>query len=75
MAELSLVLLAVALSVVTSIVLGSKNSFWWMTESGIAIIIGMLVGLMWYLSEKLRMNDAGADAAECARASRVGSRE
>ena len=41
-----------ALSVVTAIVIGERcHKVWWMTESGWAIIVGMIVGLAWFVQE------------------------
>ena len=46
--ELSAVLLAGTLTVTAAVALGEKTHVWWMTESGVAILVGMFVGLaMW----------------------------
>ena len=43
--ELSVVLLAAMLTVTIATIIGEKIHFWWMTESGFAILIGMALGL------------------------------
>jgi hypothetical protein len=64
MEGLSLILLLGAMSVTASVVLGDRCHCWWMTESGIAILIGMFVGLLWYLSEEVyKPQDLQADTS------------
>ena len=58
MEDTALLLLLGALMVVASTILGEKCHTWWMTESGIAILVGMFVGLCWYLWS---MGEAHAD--------------
>jgi NhaP-type Na+/H+ or K+/H+ antiporter len=43
--ELSVVLLAAMLTVTMATIIGEKVHFWWMTESGFAILVGMALGL------------------------------
>ena len=43
--ELSVVLLAAMLTVTIATIIGEKIHFWWMTESGFAILVGMALGL------------------------------
>ena len=65
MRELALLLLLGALSVVASTVLGERFCHcWWMTESGVAILVGMTVGLVWYIATQAAYasDPAGAEA-------------
>ena len=66
MVDLGLTLLAGTVSVAIATLLGDKllhtfhKSWWWMTESGMAILVGMFGGLVWYLGTRSSTDEAGA---------------
>ena len=64
--SLALVLLLGSLSVTAAVVLGERcaHRFWWMTEAGVAILVGMAVGLVWFASSQNFSADVRADAQE-----------
>ena len=67
MQEFTQILLVVTLSVTVAIVWGERCHVWWMTESGIAIIVGMVVGLIWYVQARVFSDDVDSAIHECAR--------
>ena len=47
---MAMLLLLGALMVVAAVVIGERcHKVWWMTESGWAILVGMAIGLAWYI--------------------------
>lgn len=60
--ELSLILLVGALSVTLAIVIGERIHVWWMSESGIAILVGGLIGFLWWIYASYIANDATEEA-------------
>ena len=54
--EMSAVLLGGAIAVAAAIVIGEKVHIWWMTESGFAILVGMVVGFGWWMYAEFQGN-------------------